>query len=256
MDELEVEFRQVKFFTDSKVVLGYIGNETKRFYTYVRNRVDRIRKSSSPEQWGYVPTAQNPADEPTRSISAGSLQESKWLNGPSGSFSRQAEESYQEFPLVDPDVDKEIRTLKTDLVDHVAEKTRPLSDHFEKFSTWKSLTRAFRTLIGFVRSKIATKSQSRTPEEDAKLTVIRVVQRDYFSKEIAAIRDKLPLPRSSTILELSPYLDDDGLLRVGGRIRESKLSMLQTNPVIIPKHHISTVRHFHEKNRSPRVSID
>lgn len=249
MDELEVEFRQVKFFTDSKVVLGYIGNETKRFYTYVRNRVDRIRKSSSPEQWGYVPTAQNPADEPTRSISAGSLQESKWLNGPSGSFSRQAEESYQEFPLVDPDEDKEIRTLKTDLVDHVAEKTRPLSDHFEKFSTWKSLTRAFHTLIGFVRSKIATKSQSRTPEEDAKLTVIRVVQRDYFSKEIAAIRDKLPLPRSSTILELSPYLDDDGLLRVGGRIRESKLSMLQTNPVIIPKHHISVliVRHFHEK---------
>lgn len=87
------------------------------------------------------------------------------------------------------------------------------------------------------------------PEGEAERTVIRVVQRDYFSKEIAALRDGLPLPRSSTILDLSPYLYDDELLRVGGRIRESKLSMLQTNPVIIPKHHISVliIRHFYEK---------
>lgn len=102
---------------------------------------------------------------------------------------------------------------------------------------------------GFIRLKIATKSHSLVPEEEARLIVIKAVQRDYFSKEIAVLRDELPLSRSSTIFDLSPYLDDDGLFRVGGRIRESKLSMLQTNNFIIPKHHISIliVRHFHEK---------
>ena len=39
-DELDMDFRQIKFFIDSKVVLGYIYiyNETKRFYIYVGNR--------------------------------------------------------------------------------------------------------------------------------------------------------------------------------------------------------------------------
>lgn len=49
------------FFIDSKVVLGYIQNESRRFYVYVANRVQLIRKISSPEQWTYVDTNENPA---------------------------------------------------------------------------------------------------------------------------------------------------------------------------------------------------
>ena len=44
--ELDIEFEAVKFFSDSKVVLGYIFNDTKRFFTYVANRVERIRRCS------------------------------------------------------------------------------------------------------------------------------------------------------------------------------------------------------------------
>ena len=77
---------RVTLFTDSKVVLGYINNETKRFYVYVRNRVDRIRLLTKPNQWNYVPTNLNPADEATRSIPAGNLRNSLWLNGPSCKF--------------------------------------------------------------------------------------------------------------------------------------------------------------------------
>lgn len=59
LDELEFELRKVTFFTDSKVVLGYINNETKRFYVYVRNRVDSIRRLTHPSQWNYIPTNLN-----------------------------------------------------------------------------------------------------------------------------------------------------------------------------------------------------
>lgn len=38
-EELDLKLDAIRFFTDSKVVLGYIYNETKRFYTYVHNRV-------------------------------------------------------------------------------------------------------------------------------------------------------------------------------------------------------------------------
>lgn len=50
------------------------------------------------------------------------------LVGPSGSFSRQSEKFQLEFQLVDSVEDKEIRNLKTDIVDNAAEKTRPQSD--------------------------------------------------------------------------------------------------------------------------------
>ncbi|XP_064641264.1 uncharacterized protein LOC135496077 [Lineus longissimus] len=38
------------FWTDSKVVLGYISNEAKRFHIFVANRVQQIRNSTKPEQ--------------------------------------------------------------------------------------------------------------------------------------------------------------------------------------------------------------
>ncbi|KAM6948701.1 importin-13-like [Aplochiton taeniatus] len=37
-DELDLKLDAIKFFCDSKVVLGYIHNQTKRFYVYVHNR--------------------------------------------------------------------------------------------------------------------------------------------------------------------------------------------------------------------------
>lgn len=53
-DQVRGEFGKkldaITFFTDSKVVLSYINNESKRFYLYVNNRVQRIRQSSHPSQ--------------------------------------------------------------------------------------------------------------------------------------------------------------------------------------------------------------
>ncbi|KAM4795653.1 uncharacterized protein WCC33_000721 [Rhinophrynus dorsalis] len=69
LHELDILIEDTKFYTDSKVVLGYIYNQTKRFYVYVSNRVERIRKSSKPEQWHYVPSEINPADHATRPVS-------------------------------------------------------------------------------------------------------------------------------------------------------------------------------------------
>lgn len=41
----------LQFYSDSKLVLGYINDQTRRLYVYVANRVRRIKKSTIPEQW-------------------------------------------------------------------------------------------------------------------------------------------------------------------------------------------------------------
>lgn len=102
--------RAVKFFTDSKVILGYIKNRTRRFYTYVANRVDRIHKASSPDQWNYVPTHKNPADMATRSsLHDALLKQQIWIHG----YSSICENLHgtEDYALVNPDDDREIRPV-------------------------------------------------------------------------------------------------------------------------------------------------
>ncbi|XP_023265919.1 uncharacterized protein LOC111657824 [Seriola lalandi dorsalis] len=59
---------------------------------------------------------------------------------------------------------------------------------------------------------------------------------------------KRDLSSSSSLYKLHPLIDENGLLRVGGRLAESKLSSHEANPLLIPgKHHIATllIRHHH-----------
>lgn len=111
--EIDIDLDAVRFYSDSKVVLGYINNESRRFYVYVNNRVQRIRRSSQPEQWHYVPTDQNPADHASRSVPAGHLTLSTWLTGPAflSSTARSRPDDEASFNLVDPESDAEIRLV-------------------------------------------------------------------------------------------------------------------------------------------------
>ena len=49
-EELDYEELQDFYWTDSKVVLEFISNESHRFHVYVANRVQFIRDQTSPEQ--------------------------------------------------------------------------------------------------------------------------------------------------------------------------------------------------------------
>ena len=82
LEELNIKIEKVTYYTDSKVVLAYIQNETRRFYAYVANRIQIMRKLSDPTQWEYVETHRNPGDLATRGLSVRNLTETAWLTGP------------------------------------------------------------------------------------------------------------------------------------------------------------------------------
>ena len=77
------------FWTDSQVVLGYINNESKRFKVFVANRVQLIHDNSNTNQWHYVDTKCNPADDASRGLDVANIQ--KWYS--SSAFLWQPEES-------------------------------------------------------------------------------------------------------------------------------------------------------------------
>ena len=70
------------YYTDSKVVLGYISNAIRRFFVYVANRVQLIKSMCTPEQWGYMETKKNAACPATRGVPESKLMQTSWLVGP------------------------------------------------------------------------------------------------------------------------------------------------------------------------------
>ena len=58
-EELNIEINKEYIWTDSKEVLGYISNSSKRFKIFVANKIQFIHDHSDVAQWYYVPSAYN-----------------------------------------------------------------------------------------------------------------------------------------------------------------------------------------------------
>lgn len=145
--ELDIQIDDIRFYTDSKVVLGYIYNQTKRFYVDVSNRVERIRKSSKPEQWHYVPFEFNPADHATRPVSASVFANSSWLTGPEFLLDHPEETAAGVFSLLEPDKDSEIHPEVKTLVTRTEQRLILGCQHCERFSKWRRLVRTTARLV-------------------------------------------------------------------------------------------------------------
>ncbi|XP_076849002.1 uncharacterized protein LOC143497110 [Brachyhypopomus gauderio] len=260
--EMDVDLRAVKFFTDSRVVLGYITNTSRRFYLYVSNRVIRIRKSTQPDQWHYVSTERNPADHGTRPIPAALLQHTSWLSGPSFLRHTDTGEEFNAscFELIEPEMDNEVRPQATTYATKVAGKY--LGSHrFNRFSTWKSLVRGIATLIHIAKFyshsacsdtckgwHYCKKKDISAEFTQAKINIVQCVQQEEFKDEITCMLEGRELPKQSSLRKLSPVIDKDGMIRVGGRVSSADLLDEEKHPLIIPaKHYVSTllVRHHH-----------
>lgn len=79
-----IEIKDFRFWSDSKVVLGWLNSQPSRLKTYVANRMEQILEVTDASQWQYVNTNHNPADIISRAIDAHELlRNTMWWNGQS-----------------------------------------------------------------------------------------------------------------------------------------------------------------------------
>lgn len=64
----KIENLQEYFWTNSKVVFGYINNNARRFHVFVANCIQRIKLSTNSNQCRYVANEDNPADYASRDL--------------------------------------------------------------------------------------------------------------------------------------------------------------------------------------------
>lgn len=250
--EIDEDVQAIDFYTDSRIVLGYIYNTSRRFYIYVSKQVNPILKSSCPEQWHHITTKSNPADHATRPVSAEALKNTNWFSGP-----EVLDQVHEEKPspeagvsLVEPDVDEEIQP-EVAVFSTKAAKGQLGASRFERFSTWRSILRAMGRLIHAAQAA-GKPSQEHAADTlwQAKAVVICSAHQEAYKEEIKCLEKGGKLSRQSPLKRLNPTIDKDGFLRIGGRISSADLPNYEKHPQIIPKcNHIATLlmRHYHEK---------
>ena len=74
MKEINLNITDTFFWTDYKITLQYINNESRRFKTYVANRVAEIRDSSQMQMWRHCPGELNSADDASWTFTHGNFE--------------------------------------------------------------------------------------------------------------------------------------------------------------------------------------
>ncbi|CAH2009395.1 unnamed protein product [Acanthoscelides obtectus] len=81
---LEIDFDQCYLWSDSMITLAWIRGDSKRWKTFVANRVGEIQSLTSVLDWRHVESANNPADLLTRGVTVKLLCDCElWWHGPS-----------------------------------------------------------------------------------------------------------------------------------------------------------------------------
>ena len=246
-NELKVEINDYKMFSDSRVVLAYIRNSSKRFRKFVISRVHSILKLTNVANWNYINTSLNPADLACRPQTVGSLKRSVWLDGPL--FLGHG------GPLVfsppcppSPDLPEtmvENKNCKT-----ASEDESPSFITCSRVGTLNKAVGVMSMVLKFCKLLLENVNKPHslvTDREAATNALVLDSQRDmYGDVRILLNQGELKIHR---LAPLDPFIDGKGVLRVGGRLQDSLLSYDVKHPVLLsPKHPFSIllVRHYHQ----------
>lgn len=262
-DSLTISKTETVAFSDSEVVLAWVKGDINRWTPFVQNRVQKITKIISKEKWGYCSTKLNPADLATRGIFTRKLIANKlWFHGPeflrdAGAVSNDSTLRVDMKNLSSGDIPEQRKTVH--LV-KCEEGERCRHYMIVKFSNFNRLVRVFGYVLRFVkivrdrkikairfaihqrvtRSKeiISFSSENvalNSFEYSASLrAIIRYVQRVHYTKEIALLSSNQRLTKNSSLFNVDPFIDCDGIVRSKSRLQNADLSFETKNLIILP----------------------
>ena len=85
---------------------------------------------------------------------------------------------------------------------------------------------------------------------DAEVRILKHRQSRCFPLEVAAIASTKAVSPNSRIANLDPFVDDEGVLRVGGRISKGDFDYAIKHPIIVSRNsqlHLLIARWYHEQ---------
>lgn len=238
--QLEHTLKPIKryFWSDSTTVLHWIRNKNRSYNIFVANRLGEIDESSDTNEWYYVPTDRNIADVATKNNTYKLQEDCEWFRGPK--FLYNVVEDW--FTSTPEKENIEMRDCNLELINHIYETVNydlPVPEP-NKFSSWLRLLRCTATMLLFIEKckKTCKKEIDAEILKKAEILLLRYSQAQSFAIEIKLLRTNKSIQPNSRLRTLTPYLDELGLLRVGGRVEAaSNVTIDVKRPIILDGRH-------------------
>ncbi|XP_065094301.1 uncharacterized protein LOC135714851 [Ochlerotatus camptorhynchus] len=244
--ELRKKPSKITYWSDSQTVLSWIHSDHRKYKEFVAHRIGEILEETKIEQWRYVPTDENPADEGTK-LAKG---KPKWLAGPTfiwkeecmwpkSRFMRETTEEIKESVMFHQEVESDFKFIRE-----------------YRYSNWEKLLKEVCILKKFVDWIKDKRNFDKNISEDdmqiAEYAIVRKAQWEGFTDEMHDITKHGEITKSGRLRCLTPRINDHEVMVVQSRLANTDIVPLSTRePMILPTKHPITrliMKFYHEEN--------
>ena len=240
---VDIKIDDVICWSDSKDSLAWIINKEKVWKRFIQNRVQEIRENVPVAEWRHCPGKLNPADIPTRDSSSTSIINSEnkeiWLHGPEFLHSDE-----QHWPNDQTCHVKEHETCADDssgdviMVSSIHTRTDlnyvKLDSIIDKhsFHSFAKLITVICYVLRFINNLKSVIKKKPLQIGDLSVQEKSIVERMWIINEQTLIDSKSMLQFS---ISLGAFTDEDGVIKLKGRLENSDLDICSKFPILIPK---------------------
>ena len=256
LDSTTLDIDDYCIWTDSKTVIQWCTEKSLELRVFERNRVDLILRNTKGKLPKYVPSHNNPADVATRPFcTKHSERWELWTRGPLFLRQQNVQSTLDKLcPLMGlpkvgmtiatPVEDKDIGFLQytLDRTNTLSKVVKVVCNADKCFQTWKSRVQRPRPETNPLTTNMSLHT--------AKIVLIRVAQTETFGRvlkhmqqgctfedAIAVTKEKIPA-NVHHIKGYIPFLDAEGVLRVGGRMDYAEdIKYEEKHPASLPPDH-------------------
>lgn len=245
LNTLDIQFNKICLWTDSQIVIGWINGNPKRYKTFVSSRISKINKVVDKHNWHHVASEDNAADCASRGMMPHELmQHDMWWHGPQFLYG----DASKYKSNADPITNMELQQPAVIANIAVESFTIPVTSSFQRLV--RAMAYVWRFSFNCQNTERRVGVLKVDEIENARLTVIMHLQREAYFEEMQCLRKGNALSRTNKIAALSPFLDDRGVLRVGGRLSRADIAFDAKHQILIPNKHPITgliIEELHEK---------
>lgn len=235
----KLNFSKLFAWSDSTVALSWITSSPHKWKTFVSNRVSHIQQTLSPTVWHHVPSSDNPADCGSRGLLPQELLNYPlWWTGPAFLLSPQP--NWSPFSSLSSSSSlSEVAAEEKKIVLTTLINLDSLDSLLHKYSSLPKIKRIIAYVLRFIQNLKSSRNVRQFNDltnselHRALLLLVKRVQHTSFSEDITRLENGRSL--SKYLRKLSPFLDQEGVLRVGGRLRYSQLTYDQKHPALLPR---------------------
>lgn len=233
-----IDIEEQHAWTDSTTALVWIRSSPHRWPTFIANRTSQIQTLTSPSIWRHVPTRFNPVDCASRGLFPEELRvHPLWWTGPS--YLLESPDKWPMSPVNLPDESSLSTQHEYRQTVLLVKGATPIEDLMNRHSSLEKILRiiAYCLRVKCLRSVLPQTTFIGADEFSHALdALIYVVQRAVYAKEIASLSAGRSI-QSNNLRRLDPFIDETGLVRVGGRLNNADIPYKHRHPVLLPSRH-------------------